>query len=59
VPFIRDEAKLAGYLDSSHADYLVTFPSWYPQLVSGQGSVFEAGDPSFRFEDNMNVYQWK
>jgi len=34
VPFIRDEARLEEYLDSNSVDYLITFPSFYPQLTS-------------------------
>ena len=33
IPFIRDEARLASYLDEKCPDYLVTFPDWYPSLV--------------------------
>ena len=50
VPFIRDEDRLAEYLDSNSVDYLITFPSFYPQTYSRQReSLFEAGlefDPS-------------
>jgi len=35
VPFIRDEARLREWLREQGADYLVTFPSWYPELTSG------------------------
>ncbi len=61
IPFIRDEARLADWLVQQQADYLVTFPSWYPQLVR---------DPRWRLVyqtetaitrqmggDNMAVYQ--
>ena len=33
IPFIRDEARLLGWLQQRGAQYLVTFPGWYPQLV--------------------------
>jgi hypothetical protein len=59
VPFIRDEARLADYLDSTQAGYLVTFPSWYPKLVEGRTVLFEAGLEGFPFDDNMVVYIWK
>jgi len=59
VPFIRDEARLAEYLHTTNADYLVTFPSWYPQMVSNRSPVFQAGLPVFPFDDNMSVYRWK
>lgn len=59
IPFIRDEARLAEYLNSSEADYLVTFPSWYPQLIEERTTLFQAGLPEFPFDENMTVYRWK
>ncbi|NJC95184.1 MAG: hypothetical protein C3F07_01175 [Anaerolineales bacterium] len=59
VPFIRDEARLAEYLDSKNVDYLVTIPGWYPGLVENRNSVFEAGVPGFPFDENMRVYRWR
>ncbi|MEJ5222881.1 MAG: hypothetical protein WHV44_00380 [Anaerolineales bacterium] len=32
IPFIRDEARLAAYMQSRGVVYLVTFPDWYPFL---------------------------
>lgn len=32
IPFIRDEARLRAWLAASGAQYLVTFPGWYPAL---------------------------
>ena len=60
IPFIRDEVKLVQYLSASGADYLVTFPGWYPELVQsaqylysthGQYSILQGGE-------NMVVYKW-
>ena len=34
IPFIRDEARLFNWLQTQGAHYLVTFPGWYPQLVT-------------------------
>jgi hypothetical protein len=59
VHFIRDEAQLAVHLNSTNAKYLVTFPSWYPQLVEGRVVVFQAGLTDFPFDDNMSVYRWR
>ncbi|HEY5731766.1 MAG TPA: hypothetical protein VIS72_17085 [Anaerolineales bacterium] len=59
VPFIRDEMKLAEYLDSSGAEYLVTFPDWYPELVLDRNPLFEASDTRFPFDDKMSVYGWR
>lgn len=61
IPFIRDEQRLAAYLNHQQVDYLVTFPGWYPQLVkqaqfihSTEGAI----SPSLGGE-NMNVYRWR
>lgn len=59
IPFIRDEVRLAEYLNSSEVDYLVTFPSWYPQLIEERTALFQAGLPEFPFDENMTVYRWK
>ncbi len=60
VPFIRDEAKLKEYLDQRRADYLVTFPGWYPNLIKGLTPLFTTGgDFSQAFDgENMVVYLW-
>ncbi len=59
VPFIRDEPQLAQYLDSNSVDYLVTFPSFYPQLTSERELVFKAGSGFSPLGENMGVYRWK
>jgi hypothetical protein len=60
IPYIRDEAELAEYLDEKNVDYLVTFPEWYPQLT-------RRGEPIYRTQakfspnaggENMTVYRW-
>jgi hypothetical protein len=61
VPFIRDETRLAEYLDSGPAEYLIVFPGLYPQLTSQRTPVFVAGfevDP-LQIEEDMQVYRWK
>jgi hypothetical protein len=61
VPFIRDEARLAEYLDSGPAEYLIVFPGLYPQLTSQRTPTFVAGleyDP-LHIEEDMQVYRWK
>jgi|YNPNPStandDraft_1061719.scaffolds.fasta_scaffold04541_4 hypothetical protein len=44
IPFIRDEAALLAWMRQNEADYLVTFPSWYPVLTADPGmeEVFRA-----------------
>ena len=59
VDFIRDESRLTDYLNSTSADFLVSFPSGYPQMVEGAMVVFRAGLAEFPFNDNMSVYRWR
>ena len=60
IPFIRDEARLSDYLDEQSADYLVTFPGWYPDLVARSELIFQT-DQGFSLAsggENMAVYRW-
>ncbi|HKJ37402.1 MAG TPA: hypothetical protein VJ972_01385, partial [Anaerolineales bacterium] len=58
VPFIRDETRLSEYLDGQDAQYLVTFPSWYPQLTAGNSQIFDAHDNNFPNANVMTIYRW-
>ena len=61
IPFIRDETRLAAYLDSNSVTYLITFPSFYPELTSGREPVFRAGvgaQPG-QLGESMQVYRWE
>ncbi|HET7143636.1 MAG TPA: hypothetical protein VFI68_06435 [Anaerolineales bacterium] len=61
IPFIRDEPKIAGYLDQRGADYLIAFPEFYPLLTDGAETVFVSNSsitPTFG-QKNMAVYLWK
>jgi hypothetical protein len=61
IPIIRDEAALLEFIKSRRAEYLVTFPSWYPELadrpdlhliyITGAPWAPQAGG------DNMAVYR--
>ena len=60
IPFIRNEDALADYLESQGADYLVTFPSWYPQLTAQAELIYQSGGEislDLGYE-NMAVYRW-
>lgn len=61
IPILRDEAALARFLDEQGADYLVSFPGWYPRLTARAEPVFVTGG---RFSpqaggENMVVYRWR
>lgn len=61
IPFIRDETRLAQYLDAQSADYLVTLPSFYPSLTSGKEPIFIAGEDANPMPEaeHMIVYRWR
>jgi hypothetical protein len=61
IPFIRDETKLAEYLNQRNADYLIAFPEFYPLLTADVPSVFTTDSAITRSfgQKNMAVYIWK
>lgn len=60
IPFIRDQEQLAEYLDEQGADYLVTFPSWYPEMVQDLHPIYTSGGEYVWLfgMDQMAVYIW-
>ncbi|HEY3476292.1 MAG TPA: hypothetical protein VGK56_16885 [Anaerolineales bacterium] len=61
IPFIRDEAQLAQYLNSKSVDYLITFPSFYPELTAQREVVPRSGleETPQHSGETMHIYQWK
>ncbi|CAG1016458.1 hypothetical protein ANAEL_05627 [Anaerolineales bacterium] len=62
IPFIRDEPRLAEHLNQRGADYLITFPFFYPLLTENAEVVFVTNrsiSPTLFDEENMAVYLWK
>ena len=56
IPFIRDEAKLDEWIRAKGAQYLVTFPDWYPQLSSHPSEpLLFSGNSAFS-PAHMTVY---
>lgn len=61
IPFMRDEDKLAVFLDRRQADYLIAFPAFYPELTRSLSPVFTTGGkfaPEIG-QKNMTVYRWE
>jgi hypothetical protein len=60
IPFIRDEVRLAEYLNERGAEYLVTFPGWYPKLVRESTPVFRTNGEFSPAQggENMVIYKW-
>ncbi len=61
IPILRDEAVLAEWLDERQADYLMTFPGWYPELTSRAEQVFSTDAPFSPAAgmENMAVFSWR
>jgi hypothetical protein len=61
IPLMRDESRLASFLDEKKADYLIAFPAFYPEL-SRRGKIVYTTmgpfSPRFGYE-NMTAYRWK
>lgn len=61
IPFIRDETRLAEYLDVQGVRFLVTFPDWYPDLTAGKEIIYQASGTFSPAQGgtNMTVYYWR
>lgn len=61
VPFIRDERRIAGWLDAQGADYLVVFGDWYSHLADGKQVVYRTTGIYSQATGGANtlVYRWK
>jgi hypothetical protein len=61
IPILRDEDALWEWLTTHGAQYLVTFPSWYPRMTARPEleQVFQTDSAFTRAygEDNMVVYR--
>ena len=61
IPIMRSEVDLDPFLDQHYADYLMTFPDWYPRLVSGRELIYST-DSEFSPQaggENMAIYRWR
>jgi arabinofuranosyltransferase len=61
IPFIRDEGRLAEYLNEQEAEYLVTFPGWYPELVRLSDPIYQSEGifSPLQGGENMVIYRWR
>jgi hypothetical protein len=61
IPFLRDEARLAEYLDAQSVDYFVAFPNLYPALAFQSEEVFSThGEVAPMLGgENLSVYLWR
>ncbi len=61
IPFIRDEIRLAAYLDERGVQYLVAFPDWYPLLTRDLQPLYitRASFAPALGQENMTIYKWR
>lgn len=61
IPFIRDETRIASWLNAEKANYLVVFSDWYVELPDGKTVVFETNGDFSRESGGSNtvIYQWR
>ncbi|MCZ2126426.1 MAG: hypothetical protein LC099_01475 [Anaerolineales bacterium] len=61
VPFIRNEPRLADYLNQNDADYVVAFSDLYKTLTLGKEIVFETRGELAQSKNYapMTIYRWK
>jgi hypothetical protein len=63
IPIMRDQERLLEYVIARQANYLVTFPSWYPDLVRDDrvSRIYPAQDPAAPHDrrEPMTVYRIK
>jgi len=61
IPFIRDETRLAEYLDEVGVSYLIAFPGFYPNLSKQAKPVFSTESPiTLQLGgENMVVFRWR
>ena len=61
IPFLRDETRLAEYLDAQSVDYFVAFPNLYPNLALQSQEVYSTHGtvaPMLGGE-SLSVYRWR
>lgn len=60
IPFLRDEARLAEYLNQRGANYLIAFPSLYPELAARSEEVFstQGAIAPMLGGESLSVYRW-
>jgi hypothetical protein len=61
IPFIRNTEGLTKYLEERSADYLIVFPSQYPDLIAQKDFLYASGleDNLLQYEDHIHVYRWR
>ena len=61
IPFIRNETRIAEYLNEKNANYLIAFSDLYENITSGKEIVFVTNGEIAQVGDYapMTIYRWK
>ncbi|MDO8753825.1 MAG: hypothetical protein Q7J80_08015, partial [Anaerolineales bacterium] len=61
IPIMHDQTRLAEYFDQQGVDYLIVFPTTYPELVAESTLVYAAPEVLTvpMGAGNLSVYFWK
>ncbi|MDK1080268.1 MAG: hypothetical protein QGD88_02205 [Anaerolineae bacterium] len=60
IPIIRNEEKLAEYLDDKNTDYLIAFPDFYPVLSAQLQPAFVTDGIGRELGgENMTIFHWR
>ncbi len=61
IPLLRDEPRLLEFILDRRADYVVTFPSWYPRMVNDERLrlIYQTGRPLTGEQDGDNIAVYK
>jgi len=60
IPIIRDEEKIANYLDKNNVAYLIIFPDWYSKLIISRDIIYQAQGALLEIDsqNSMAIYKW-
>lgn len=60
IPIIRDEEKIAEYLDKNDVAYLIIFPDWYSNLTISREIIYQSQGAILEIESQnfMAIYKW-
>jgi len=59
LPLLSGKIRLRSYLSLRQADYLMTFPDFYPNDLGGCHPVYEAEDISPLSTERMLLFDWR
>jgi len=61
IPFLRDESRIADYLNQSGVDFFIAFPGLYPDLAAQSQEIYSTHGTIAPLlgGQNLSVYRWR